>query len=191
MLFYFTYKPIYSAPYKDFGTILLDSDRYCKKICNKYNKILTKIFTLSDVYKHMNKILLLSLIAVVFLAGCAKTSQIETPTDEQETQQMPPEVTKSTEQQPIKEFALDVDENGFYPTERIAVRKGEIARIIFFVKSNVSPTGLSIKSDYFDSGVILPGQFDYVQFTATNSFEFTAYLSNTNIAKVSGQVIVI
>lgn len=152
----------------------------------------------------MNKFLLFPLIAVILISGCAQKVQPSAQPSAGETVQ--PEKAQqegglaeqeargsgeSTEQTPTKRFSLDVDENGFYPTKRIAVPKGEIVGITFFVKPGVSLAGLTIKSDYFDSGVILPDHTGYVQFTATDSFEFTAYQSNTNIAKATGQVLVI
>lgn len=142
----------------------------------------------------MNKILVLPLILLVFLAGCAQKQQpIAHPETSGETAPggTTPTETGTTTPLPTKRYSLDVDENGFYPTNRIVIPRGEIAQITFFVMPDVNPVGLKIVSDYFNTGIILPGQSKYVQFTTENSFNFTSYLSSTNIAKASGEVRVV
>lgn len=89
----------------------------------------------------------------------------------------------------VKQFIVEADDNGFYPPEPIKVNKGEKVYIEFKVReNNVYYGGLQIKSKYFDTGKIIPGEKATVDFTALESFTITSYWPASGVKKADLKV---
>ncbi len=90
-----------------------------------------------------------------------------------------------------KEFTIEADDDGLYPSETINVNKGDKVSIIFKVrKTGVYYGGLDFKSSVFNTGAVLPGQSTTVEFTAEDTFTFTSYWPKKNVKKADGKVVV-
>ena len=157
----------------------------------------------------MNKILLTSLILIVFLAGCTQYQNNYTQPSVQQPVQNPPQPTSQvseqtpnqTQQTPTtqqttpmtKEFSFEVDDNGYYVNGQkmttISVSKDDIVKINFQVRTtNVYSGGLEMRGCGQATGGIPPGKEGSLQFTASSSCTITGYWPSTNIAKSSLQV---
>ena len=90
-----------------------------------------------------------------------------------------------------KEFKLEADDSGFYPSPAIQVAKGEKVRIYFMVRTtNVYYAGLDFRSVKFKTEQIKPGTSTVVEFTADESFEFSSYWPSSSVLKSTGKVVV-
>lgn len=106
----------------------------------------------------------------------------------QETQEMP----EPEPMQEVKEFTVEGDDLGLYP-DTITVNNGDLVKITFKVREEkVYYGGLDFRSenDYFDTGKVLPGGIETVEFTADESFSYTSYWPSSGVEKATGQIIV-
>lgn len=91
----------------------------------------------------------------------------------------------------VREFKIEADDSGFYPSSVINAAKGSKVKITFIVREkNVYYGGLEMKSDVFKTGTIKPGSSATVEFTADRSFGFTSWWPLSNIQKSTGKVVV-
>ncbi|MEK6932845.1 MAG: hypothetical protein AABW56_03575 [Nanoarchaeota archaeon] len=87
-----------------------------------------------------------------------------------------------------KEFTVEGDDYGLYP-ETLSVNKGDNVMIIFKVRQDkVYYGGLDFRSDYFNTGKILPGGTITVEFTADQTFEYKSYWPASNALKATGTI---
>ncbi len=102
-----------------------------------------------------------------------------------------PETSGVMETKVIKQFTLEADDSGFYPTREITVLKGTNVELTFKVRnSNVYYGGLQFRSIKFDSGTVKPGSSVTVNFNADQSFNFTSFWPATGFVKAVGKIIV-
>ena len=147
----------------------------------------------------MKKIILISfLLIAVFIGGCF-TSTEEPIQQEQPVINQPGEsnveemiVEEEPIQETIKEFIVEGDDIGLYPGT-LTVNKDDKVKITFKVRNEkVYYGGLDFRSSVWgDTGKILPGNEKTVEFTAENSFTYTAYWPATNKLKATGTINVI
>ena len=147
----------------------------------------------------MKKIILISfLLIAVFIGGCF-TSTEEPIQQEQPVINQPGEsnveemiVEEEPVQETIKEFTVEGDDIGLYPST-LTANKGDKVKITFKVRTEkVYYGGLDFRSSVWgDTGKILPGNEKTVEFTAENSFTYTAYWPATNKLKATGTINVI
>ena len=147
----------------------------------------------------MKKIILISfLLIAVFIGGCF-TSTEEPIQQEQPVINQPGEsnveemiVEEEPVQEIIKEFTVEGDDIGLYPST-LTANKGDKVKITFKVRTEkVYYGGLDFRSSVWgDTGKILPGNEKTVEFTAENSFTYTAYWPATNKLKATGTINVI
>ena len=92
----------------------------------------------------------------------------------------------------LKEFTIEGNDLGLYP-ETITVNKGDKVKIMFKVRQDkVYYGGLDFRSDAWgDTGKILPGGSEAVEFTADETFEFKSYWPSSNKLKATGTVNVV
>lgn len=93
---------------------------------------------------------------------------------------------------PITEsFTVEADDSGFYPAT-IKVTKGDTVKITFKVRTdNVYFGGLRIISgDLFNTGALVPGGSNTVQFKATSNVTFSSYWPSSGVHKADGTVII-
>ncbi|MBI4176663.1 MAG: DUF4382 domain-containing protein [Candidatus Aenigmarchaeota archaeon] len=91
----------------------------------------------------------------------------------------------------VKSFTIEADDNGFYPSGPFIVNKGDSVKILFKVRSSgVYYGGLDMRSNFFNTGTILPGNEKEVEFTATSTFTFTSYWPASGRKKADGLVVV-
>ena len=91
----------------------------------------------------------------------------------------------------IREFKLEANDSGFYPSPVLTVPKGSKVKITFIVRrENVYPAGLEIRSAKFKTGGLAPGQIGSVEFLADESFEFGSWWPASNVFKAGGKVVV-
>ncbi|MBI4044480.1 MAG: DUF4382 domain-containing protein [Candidatus Diapherotrites archaeon] len=100
-------------------------------------------------------------------------------------------ITGQEETQEFKEFVVMADDSKFDPNE-ITVSPGDMVRITFNVPtSGVSWGGLDMRSDYFNTGTIKPGQSKAVEFTApASSFKVRSYWPSSSVLKATMDVTV-
>ncbi len=138
---------------------------------------------------------LLLMISVLLTAGCTQQAIQEdqpVPPEFQEIPETPPMPPTPPPTQTVKEFFLEADDDGFYPSSMINVTKGDTVKITFTVKTtNTYFAGLEIRSEAFMTGQIPKGQSKTVGFTADRSFQFTSHWPSTQVLKAIGQVNVI
>lgn len=141
---------------------------------------------------------------MVFVAGCTTPTIKETTTTtipEETTTTLPPETTTITTSTTTttttivvqtKEFTIEADDGGFYPSGTVTVNKGDNVKITFKVRtSGTYFGGLDFRSSVWgDTGTVKPGESTIVEFTADKTFTFTSYWPVSNVKKAAGQVIV-
>ena len=104
------------------------------------------------------------------------------------------ETMKKIEEPAVREFILDADDKGFYPSSKITVNEGDKVKLTFNVMDqNVYFGGLDFRAPdaWGDTGKINPGQSTIVEFVATESFNFKSYWPASNRLKATGEVVVI
>lgn len=91
-----------------------------------------------------------------------------------------------------KEFTIEADDTGFYPSGMVTVSKGGLVKITFSVRAaGTYFGGLDFRSEVWgDTGTVKPGESKTVEFTAGKTFTFTSYWPASNQKKADGQVIV-
>jgi len=88
----------------------------------------------------------------------------------------------------VKEFTIEGDDVGLYP-DTITVNNGDQVKITFKVRQDkVYYGGLDFRSDYFNTGKVLPNGIKVVEFTADQTFEFKSYWPSSNRLKATGTV---
>ena len=147
----------------------------------------------------MKKIILISfLLIAVFIGGCF-TSTEEPIQQEQPVINQPGEsnveemiVEEEPVQETIKEFTVEGDDIGLYPST-LTANKGDKVKITFKVRTEkVYYGGLDFRSSVWgDTGKILPGNEKTIEFTAENSFTYISYWPLTNKEKATGTINVI
>lgn len=107
------------------------------------------------------------------------------------------EMAEKTEEQTVapqsssKEFTLEADDYGFYPSDNLVVNKGDKVKITFRVRSeNVYYAGLKISGKYFDTGDIAVGGMKTVEFTADASDTITSYWPSSGVRKADVKLVV-
>ncbi|MEM4282128.1 MAG: cupredoxin domain-containing protein [Candidatus Woesearchaeota archaeon] len=98
-----------------------------------------------------------------------------------------------TEQQAqLKEFVIEADDSGFTPSSQLFVNKNTRVKITFKVRSSgVYYGGLEFKSPAWGTtGTIKPGESKSVEFTATQTIQFTAFWPASSIEKWTAQIVV-
>ncbi|HSB47251.1 MAG TPA: dienelactone hydrolase family protein [Candidatus Bilamarchaeum sp.] len=108
----------------------------------------------------------------------------------------PPPVTPPQNQTPppppqpsVKEFTIEADDSGFYPSGPLEVGKGDTVKITFKVRSsNVYYGGLQFKSAAFSTGKVSPGGSTGVEFTADDDMTITSYWGTSLVKKADLQV---
>lgn len=89
----------------------------------------------------------------------------------------------------VKEFTIEADDKGFYPSNTITAAKGELVRVTFKVRtSSVYYGGLQIKGKLFNTGDIKPGQSATVEFTADFDSTFASYWPSSGVKKADGKI---
>ncbi|TSC89245.1 MAG: hypothetical protein G01um10143_626 [Parcubacteria group bacterium Gr01-1014_3] len=97
----------------------------------------------------------------------------------------------STTEPSIREFKIEADDAGFYPSSVLTVPRGAKVRITFIIRrENVYPAGLEVRSSKFKTGGLAPGQIGTVEFLADESFEFGSWWPASNVFKAGGKVVV-
>jgi ABC-type transporter Mla subunit MlaD len=90
-----------------------------------------------------------------------------------------------------REFRIEADDSGFYPSGIIRVPRGAKVKITFAVRrENVYFGGLDFRSSKFRSASVKPGESTTVDFVADESFEFSSYWPLSDRLKATGKVIV-
>jgi len=88
----------------------------------------------------------------------------------------------------VKEFTIEGDDLGLYP-ETITVNKNDKVKITFKVRNeNVYYGGLDFRSEFFDTGKVLPGSIKTVEFTAQETFSYKSYWPSSNKLKATGTI---
>ena len=88
----------------------------------------------------------------------------------------------------VKEFTIEADDIGLYP-ETITVNKNDKVKITFKVRQDkVYYGGLDFKSDYFNTGKVLPGSMEVVEFTAQETFNYKSYWPSSSRLKATGTI---
>ena len=88
-------------------------------------------------------------------------------------------------------ITLEADDNGFYPSSEIRVKKGTKVKLTFTVRTtNVYFGGLDFRSSKFRTASVAPGQSTTVEFTADESFGFSSYWPASSRLKARGNVVV-
>ncbi len=104
---------------------------------------------------------------------------------------IPPTSTTEPTEVLIREFKIEADDAGFYPSSVLTVPRGAKVKITFIVRrENVYSAGLEIRSSKFKTGGLAPGQIGAVEFLADESFEFGSWWPASNVFKAGGKVIV-
>ena len=86
---------------------------------------------------------------------------------------------------------IEADDNGFYPSSEIRVKKGAEVKLTFTVRTtNVYFGGLDFRSSKFKTASVKPGQSTTVEFVADESFEFTSWWPASERLKARGNVVV-
>ncbi len=97
----------------------------------------------------------------------------------------------STTEPSVREFKLEADDAGFYPSSVLIVPRGSKVKITFIVRrENVYPAGLEVRSSKFKTGGIAPGESASVEFLVDESFEFGSWWPSSNVFKAGGKVVV-
>ena len=113
--------------------------------------------------------------------------QVETPQTNEEITQTPPTVTEPK----ITSYTVKADDYMLDP-KVITVKKGDILKITFQVsKDNVYYGGLDFRSDYFNTGKVIPGGIKEITLTPDQSFSYTSYWPSSGVQKATGQINVI
>lgn len=90
--------------------------------------------------------------------------------------------------QDIETFTIHADDTALMPS-KISVKKGNVIQLTFEVdEENVYYGGLDFRSDYFNTGTVLPGNRQMVEFIADESFEYKSYWPASNRLKATGKV---
>jgi hypothetical protein len=147
---------------------------------------------------------LFALFVLILLIACAEEAppqpkpqpvipEIEIITPQKELPEKPeyePPPTEPVEEQiapavqppplgPLREFTIEANDYGFYPSGDITVNKGEQVKITFKVRTDgVYYGGLQMKSDMeniFDTGTLKPGEIKTVEFVAERSFTYSSW----------------
>ena len=151
-----------------------------------------------------------SLIAIIFISGCA--TQVneqgqETPTPTQEVEQTPPELPPGgalegeVELPPppalptLQEITLETDDNGYYLNGQklasIPVVNGNVVKITFNLRTQgVYSAGAEYRGCDTSSPSAPPGGTTSLQFTASSSCTITAFWPASGVAKASLQIVV-
>lgn len=165
----------------------------------------------------MKELILISLVLVVFISGCAtqygQTTQPQNqpyapPQEQQPVQESPQQESTgqgtlqgevAPSQQPsspiMKEFTIEADDRGFYMDGQsifsVSVNKSNIVKITYQVRlQNVYYGGLDFRGCGQISGGTKPGGSTTIQFTADSTCTITSYWPASNVIKDSMQVIV-
>ena len=86
---------------------------------------------------------------------------------------------------------IEADDNGFYPSSEVRVKKGAEVKLTFTVRTtNVYFGGLDFRSSKFKTASVKPGQSTTVEFVADESFEFTSWWPASERLKARGNVVV-
>lgn len=90
----------------------------------------------------------------------------------------------------LKEFTIEADDNGFYPSGTVNVNAGDTVRITFVVLEDTTYFGgLDFRSSAWgDTGKVSPGASTTVEFVADNTFQFRSYWPSSNVLKATGTV---
>ncbi len=157
---------------------------------------------------------ILSVIVMVFLAGCTQnqtednqTNQNPTPSP-QPTPSPPNQTPNNTLQgtvfplpnnQPTqttaKEFTIEADDNGFYingsDTASIAASRNDTVMITFMVRTaGTYYQGLDFRGCAQDTEDVKPGNSTKFNFTAESTCTITSYWPSSGVAKDTLQVVV-
>ena len=91
----------------------------------------------------------------------------------------------------IKEFKLEADDAGFYPTAVLTAPKGAKVKLTFIVRTtNVYYGGLDFRSPKFKTESVKPGGVTSVEFVADESFVISSYWPASGVLKANLKVVV-
>lgn len=98
---------------------------------------------------------------------------------------------QTTQTVQTKEFTIEADDSGFYPSSTINVNKNNTVKITFKVRSTgVYYGGLDFRSSKWNTVSASPGGSATVQFVADSTFTFSSYWPSSGVKKADGQIIV-
>lgn len=126
-------------------------------------------------------------VEIKYRGECGKP--LEEPTAIKPAPTTAAEPTPTTVAPVLMELKVEADDNGFYPSEAIAVAKGSKVKLHFIVRStNVYFGGLDFRSPKFKTDSVKPGGSTAAEFTADESFVITSYWPASGVRKADLKV---